>query len=345
MSRWDYRNIGASAKPENKKLVEKIFEYIGYAKGPDLSEDGDGPSFSEPDVYGCWYSANSFLSGKVRDCFDNFYEYDLLFLLNALFPNTNVYVHSAEGNNTSDTWETHDVVFDTGDMTCYRNDSYTDYGGSGPSGNRFSKERFILRPPELEFISALIKISKEDGNTELTNLLLDLESKVKDGLIVYEDDGTDQRKNGQQYDVVDEVVDNTEDEDDIDDAYFDYVIGRMPHTVFNDLYRVKSSDSNSFDEEDYKLILGDLLENLDTEFRPFDMIYGDFVDWLKDNECVTALNEEEYKKAREKAEKLDIVSLDEFRLQRFGVNAEEEEDEEAYEDDEEDYSDEDDDRD
>ena len=57
MSHWDYENIGASATPENKKYVQKIFEYIGYAPEPDYAPDGDECSFSDPEVYCCKYSA------------------------------------------------------------------------------------------------------------------------------------------------------------------------------------------------------------------------------------------------------------------------------------------------
>ncbi len=34
MGSWRFSNIGASAKPENRRCVEKIFEYIGYAAEP-----------------------------------------------------------------------------------------------------------------------------------------------------------------------------------------------------------------------------------------------------------------------------------------------------------------------
>ena len=38
MGRWNYYNVGASAEPEHKKHVQKIFEYIGYAPHPARSE-------------------------------------------------------------------------------------------------------------------------------------------------------------------------------------------------------------------------------------------------------------------------------------------------------------------
>ena len=113
MGHWDYENVGASAKPKNKKYVEKIFEYIGYGPNPDYAADGDECSFYNPEVYCCKYSAYDKWSGNIKDSFEDMDEEDLLFILNALFPKTNVYVHAAEGNNTSDTWENHDTVYDT----------------------------------------------------------------------------------------------------------------------------------------------------------------------------------------------------------------------------------------
>ena len=204
MGHWDYQNIGASASPENKKHVEKIFEYIGYAPTPDYAEDGEECSFDYPVVYCCKYSAYDRSSGNIKDSFWNMTDEDLLYLLNALFPQTNVYVHAAEGNNTSDTWENHDTVYDTEDMTCYNDDSYTSYD-CGPNGKRSSKARFVLKAPKVEYVDALIALSTEDGNTELTALLQDLAQKLKDGLIVYEDDPSDEREIGKEYDIEDDV--------------------------------------------------------------------------------------------------------------------------------------------
>lgn len=131
-------------------------------------------------------------------------EKDLLDLLNALFPKTNVYVHAAEGNNTSDTWENHDTVYDTKDMTCYRDDSYTSYD-CGPNGRRSSKARFILKAPKAEYVDALINLSIEDDNAELTALLQDLAQKLKTGSVVYENDPSDKREIGKEYDIEDDV--------------------------------------------------------------------------------------------------------------------------------------------
>lgn len=57
MGYWDYMHIGASALSENKRHIEKIFEYIGFGKSLDYSE-GEECSFKKPDVYRCWSSEN-----------------------------------------------------------------------------------------------------------------------------------------------------------------------------------------------------------------------------------------------------------------------------------------------
>ena len=217
MGHWDYENIGASATAKNIEYVKKIFEYIGYAPEPDYAPDGDECSFADPDVYCCKYSAYDRASGNVKDSFEDMDEEQLLYLLNALFPKTNIYVHAAEGNNTSDTWENHDTVYDTNDMTRHDIDSYTSYD-CGPNGKRSSKARFVLKPPKMEYVSSLIDLSNADGNNKLTTLLLDLSQKLKDGLIVYKDKPSDKREIGKAYDIEDDV---TGDEDDYDEYYDD----------------------------------------------------------------------------------------------------------------------------
>ncbi len=183
MGYWDYKNVGASANSESIEHIEKIFEYIGYASEPDSSPDGDECSFDEPDVYGCEYSADARASGKIKKCFGSFDEKDLLYLLNALFPKTTIYVHKSEGNNTSDTWENHDIVYDTDDMTCYCEDSYTDYGGGGPNDSESSKESFVLKPPKMEHVKALLDLSMQDGNNPLAALLQELIQKIERGFV------------------------------------------------------------------------------------------------------------------------------------------------------------------
>ncbi len=218
MSWWDYTNIGADAKPENKGFVEKIFEYIGYTTEPaDTAGDYDECIFWDPDVYGCVESDYPRQSGNVKDCFASFDETDLLNLLNALFPNTPVYVHSTKGNDTSDTWEFHDKVYDTDTMTLECKDSYTDYGGGGPNGSKSWSERFTLDVPKLEYVEALISLSRADENTELTGLLQDLSKKIQEGLIIYEEESTDRRIIGKKYDVeTDGDLDEEEDEENQD---------------------------------------------------------------------------------------------------------------------------------
>ena len=231
MGYWDYVNVGASANINNKGHIEKIFEYIGYAPEPDYAPDGEECSFYDPDVYCCKYSANDSANGNIKDSFKDMSEEDLLYLLNALFIKTNVYVHHAEGNNTSDTWENHDIIYNVEDMTCYRNDSYTDYGGSGPNGKRSSKARFILKAPRAEFINALINLSIKDGNMGLTTLLQDLAQKLKEGLVVYEDNPEDSREIDNEYDIQDNVEGELNDEydefDEDEDDEEDYEEGEF----------------------------------------------------------------------------------------------------------------------
>ena len=204
MGWWSYKNIGASARPENIQFVRKIFEYIGYAPKP-ATTAGDYDEcifrFREPEVYGCETSEYAEQSGNVKACFGDFDELDLLNLLNALFPNTSVFVHATEGNTVSDTWEFHDKVYNTGSMTLQCKDSYTDYGGGGPNGYRFWKERFALNTPMLKHVKALINLCAKDGNEELLELFQGLISKLKNGQIAYEDDTDDSREIGAEYDV------------------------------------------------------------------------------------------------------------------------------------------------
>ncbi|MBR3016206.1 MAG: hypothetical protein IKH57_03855 [Clostridia bacterium] len=64
MGWWDYKHIGASANRENKKHVEKIFDYIGYGRELDYS-DGEECSFLEPEVYRCCSSANRSVQSEI----------------------------------------------------------------------------------------------------------------------------------------------------------------------------------------------------------------------------------------------------------------------------------------
>ena len=216
MGHWDYTNIGASAKPKNAAHVEKIFEYIGYAKEPEYSPDGDECSFSTPDVYCCKYSDYEPSSGHIKRAFNKMTDEDLLYLLNALFPKTELYIHSASGNNTNDTWEIHDEVYNPSNMTYFADDKYTSYD-DGPRGSKSLKKRFELKPPKAKYVDALIKISTSDGNEELTALLQKLSQKLKDGLITYAKDKTDHRPIGKEYDVINDV-DGLDDEMEVSEA-------------------------------------------------------------------------------------------------------------------------------
>lgn len=203
MGWWDYKHIGASADKENVLLVKHIFEYMGYTDVLDFS-DGEECGFSEPDVYYCMSSVNPYIEKQIHRVkeLEGFDDKDLLNLLNALFPSTYMYTHQASGNNTTDSWENHDEVYNTDDMTCYGLDKYTDYGGGTYQPNKSWKARFILEPPKMAFVQALIDISTQKRDTELTALLLELTRKLKNGEIVYPDDDSDDRKINKKYDIV-----------------------------------------------------------------------------------------------------------------------------------------------
>ena len=201
MSSWDYINIGASAFPEHKKYVKQIFKYIGFGECP---AGGDGayekPFFDDPEIFCCRYSNWESISGHIEKSFYDMQDEDLLNLLNALFPSTRLYVRHASGNDTSDSWENTDKVYDPGTMTCYCGYSVTNYD-VGPNGKEKWTERIALEPPKQEYVEALIKISTQEKNEELTSLLLELLRKLRNGEIVYKDDPTDKRIIGKIYDA------------------------------------------------------------------------------------------------------------------------------------------------
>lgn len=207
MGSWNYTNIGVSATSENEKHVKAILRYIGYGEEPDYSEEGDNHDYyySFDVVYVCLDSDYPKYGAHFSEAFTGFDEQELLYLMNALFPGTTIEVHHAEGNNTSDTWEKHVETYDTDTMTYSVSESYTDYGGGGPEGERSWDERFAMRPPKPEYVQALIDSSTADDNSELTALLLELSRKLRDGLIVYKDDPADKRLIGQKYNEVDDV--------------------------------------------------------------------------------------------------------------------------------------------
>lgn len=204
MGWWDYTNIGASASIKNLEYVEKLFDYMGYCPIADYAEGGDECGFREPEVYYCMRSIHPYFDERIRKVkeLDGYDVQDLRNLLNALFPGTTIYVHSASGNNTSDTWENHDEVYNTDDMTCYGLDTYTDYGGGTYRPAKSWKARFILEPPTKEYVKALIDISINDGNKELTALLAELDQKLQNNEAFYANDGSDKRKVKKQYDIV-----------------------------------------------------------------------------------------------------------------------------------------------
>lgn len=216
MSYWNYQNLGASAKPENRNFIRKIFDYIGINQSPEYSAYEDR-SFNTPDIYGCFYSEYNNTSSEFMSQVGAFGPDDLLYILNALFPKTKVYSHSAEGNDTSDTWENHSEVYDVDSMTLYGKDVYTSYGGDGPVGEKVWKERFALKPPEAEQIEVLIDLSTKDGNAELTALLQELLRKISNGEVIYDEDPEDKREIGVEYDITDNVVGWDEEDEDEED--------------------------------------------------------------------------------------------------------------------------------
>lgn len=204
MGSWDYKNIGASTEDSNVKHVEKIFEYMGYCSKPDCADGYDECSFDTPKVYYCMSSDEPNISERIR-YIKALHQYgikDLTDLLNALFPGILIYVHAASGNDTSDTWENHDEVYNPEDMTCYGMDSYTDYGGGTNHPNKSWKARFILEPPKIGFVQKLIDFSIKDENAELTASLQELVQKLKNKKIAYPDDGTDNRIINKRYDII-----------------------------------------------------------------------------------------------------------------------------------------------
>ena len=69
----------------------------------------------------------------------------------------------------------------------------------------------------------MIECSTEDGNAELTALLLELKRKLREGLIVYPADDKDTRVVGRRYDVIREVYDVDHGLRRIDEKYYDYI--------------------------------------------------------------------------------------------------------------------------
>lgn len=198
---WNYVNVGSSATIRNKRHIEKIFEYIGFAPQPEYDPMIEDCCFKNPSVYCCKYSSYDKASGNIKESFRNMDEKDLLYLLNALFPKKNVYVHITDGNDIENTWENHDIIYDTRNMTRYCVDSESDYNIGLLKRKRSSKARFEFKKPKAEYVNALIDLSTEDGNAELTTLLLDLSQKLRDGLNIYEDNPYDEREIDKEYDI------------------------------------------------------------------------------------------------------------------------------------------------
>ena len=188
MGVWNFTNVGASPKPEFRKYVEKIFDYIGYASVYGYMDEDD--YCPDPDdVYRCKDSNYEEWNGYIRRCFRDYGydERDLFDILNALFPNTGVYIHHSEGNSLG--WLSHEEYFDTDRMIYYTvDDEYNDdfdseYEEETDVNEEEEEEPIVMKPPKPEHIDALIELSTADGNEELTALLLELSRKMKEGFI------------------------------------------------------------------------------------------------------------------------------------------------------------------
>ncbi len=200
---WNYTNIGASASIQNLWYVRKIFDYMGYASEADISDaDECQYAFKYPPVYYC-KSSDSNIDEQIHAVaeLEDYDIKDLCDLLNALFPRTWLFVRSVllEDDNA---WESHERVYDTDNMTCHGLDRYIFCGESNPYEPDTSwKMRFSLEPPKMDYVQALINISKKNGNADLTKLLLELAQKLRNGEIVYIENSSDPRKINEIYDV------------------------------------------------------------------------------------------------------------------------------------------------
>ncbi len=211
MSSWDFTNIGASTGYEYKKHIEKIFDYLGFTER--AIHNGSGKCFFlEPPIYRCRHSG---CREEDRSAASDITAKELLDLLNALFPGTNVYEHSDQGSSVSDCWDITDCVYNIRDMTYYYVFSNTDYG-EGASRGKSHKARFALEPPKKEYVSLLADLSREDRNTELTALLQELLNSLEAGNIVCKNDERDTRIINKAYDIVKRKWDPDKDTDGMD---------------------------------------------------------------------------------------------------------------------------------
>lgn len=193
MSVWNYTNVGASPKPEFKKHVEKIFDYIGYASDYESVMEGDDFYPDPDDVYRCKDSNYEKYRGHIKAAFweYDYDERDLFNILNALFPKTTVFIHHSEGNSLG--WVSHDECFDADSMTySTADDEYNDDfdeefeeefeeetdEDETDVDDAAGEEPIKMKLPKPEHIEALIDLSMADGNDELTALLLELKKKL-----------------------------------------------------------------------------------------------------------------------------------------------------------------------
>ena len=310
MSSWNFINIGASADPDNIRLVRKIFEYFGIAEKPAWSASGyDKCSFSLPEVYGCSSSEYEKETGKCRVAYNGFVEDHLMSLLNALFPGTLVYVHSSEGDTVSDAYEFDDDIYDPRDMTRYSTTVYENHGSKGPNGTRISRARFRFREPDRHYVEEMLRVSRKDGNAVLAELLESLLQKLKEGTIIFTDDPSDEREINKKYDIREDgnlAALGKKNGRKIDESqYIDSVmIKKLPHKRFLELYKI-STDSRITAYEEYRLFLEVLLIcHSGKRGRTLNIPYNEFVAHLKTNHCKTALKMKEYNDVKDQVVRL-----------------------------------------
>ena len=107
---------------------------------------------------------------------------------------------------------------------------------------------------------------------------------------------------------IDTNINNTEDDD---QAYKEYILGKIPYAKFIDLYGI---EADNLAEEDYEDFINDLItECCENETSPFDMEFETFTERLSDYGGEMTLDEEAYEVAREQVEKLGIVAEYAFR--------------------------------
>ncbi len=101
---------------------------------------------------------------------------------------------------------------------------------------------------------------------------------------------------------IETIVNNSEDDD---QAYKEYVLGKIPYAKFVDMYGI---EADSLAEEDYEDFINDLIiDCCENETSPIDVEYDAFSERLHDYGGEMTLDEEAYEVVREQAVKLEIT--------------------------------------